>query len=144
MVKLRLRRRGRKKRPVYDIVAMDSRKRRDGEHLEVVGQYNPVIQPSGIIINIERALYWLKVGAQPTDTVRHLLSVQGIMLQLHLERKGKTQVEIDTAIAQHKTTVSQRLQRISTKKSQKASKKKVEAATKAAAETTTEPTVSAE
>lgn len=143
MVKLRLRRRGRKKRPVYDIVAMDSRKRRDGEHLEVVGQYNPVTQPSSIIINNERALYWLKTGAQPTDTVRHLLSTQGILLQLHLERKGKTPVEIETALVQHKTTVTQRLQRISTKKSQKASKKKVEAA-KASVETPTETPVAAE
>jgi small subunit ribosomal protein S16 len=137
MVKLRLRRRGRKKRPVYDIVAMDSRKRRDGEHLEVVGQYNPVATPSVIILNHARALYWVKVGAEPTGIVRHLLSTQGVFLQHYMEIKGKSAEEIEKALADHKATVAKRVQRVMDKKANKASKKKVaaaEAAKAAAAE----------
>lgn len=80
MVKLRLRRRGRKKHPIYDIAAMDSRKSRNGEFLERIGQYNPMTNPASIILDRERALYWLRTGAQPTDIVRRLMSVKGVML----------------------------------------------------------------
>ncbi len=128
MVKLRLRRRGRKKRPIYDIVAMDSRKRRDGQHLEVVGQYSPVAQPSRIILDQERAMYWLDNGAQPTDTVRHLLSSEGVLLRLHLKRKGKTAVEVETELAAHKAAVEKRVAAVIAKKGQKASKKTLAAA----------------
>lgn len=131
MVKLRLRRRGRKARPVYDIVAMDSRKRRDGEHLEVIGQYNPVTQPSTITINNERALYWLGVGAQPTSMVRSLLSIKGVLLNHYLLRKGKSSEEIATALVQHSAQVDARVKRMLDKKANKVSKK-VQAAREAA------------
>jgi small subunit ribosomal protein S16 len=143
MVKLRLRRRGRKARPIYDIVAMDSRKRRDGQHLEVVGQYNPITQPSTLTVDNSRALYWLKVGAQPTDTVRHLLSAKGVLLQLHLERKGVSAQEIQAALDKHTATVEQRVQRMLNKKTAKQSKKKVEAV-KAAAEAAAQAKAAAE
>jgi small subunit ribosomal protein S16 len=131
MVKLRLRRRGRKARPIYDIVAMDSRKRRDGEHLEVIGQYNPVTQPSTITVNNERALYWLGVGAQPTNVVRNLLSVKGVLLNHYLLRKGKSAEEISAALAQHSAQVDARVKRVLDKKANKVSKK-VQAAREAA------------
>jgi small subunit ribosomal protein S16 len=115
---------------------MDSRKRRDGEHLEVVGQYNPVATPSVITLNHARALYWVKVGAEPTGIVRHLLSTQGVLLQHYMEIKGKSADEIEKALADHKATVAKRVQRVMDKKAKKVSKKKAaaEAAKAAAAE----------
>ncbi len=77
-VKLRLTRMGAKKRPTYRIVATDSRRPRDGEYLELIGTYSPIGEAS-VKINEEVALKWLKNGAIPTDTVRNLLSKEGIM-----------------------------------------------------------------
>ncbi len=88
MVKLRLARQGRKKVPIYKIVATDSRSRRDGRYLESLGQYRPSNEPGQKVqIKEDRALYWLGVGAQPSDTVRSLLSGEGILLKWHLEKK---------------------------------------------------------
>ena len=87
-VKLRLKRMGSKKRPVYRIVAIDSHTKRDGEYIELVGTYNPLTEPKSVKINDEVALKWLKNGAIPSDTVRNLLSEAGIMKKFH-EEKGK-------------------------------------------------------
>ena len=73
MVKIRLRRMGAKKSPFYRVVVADSKSPRDGRFIEEIGTYNPVTQPSEIQIDMERAEYWIKNGAQPTDTVRALL-----------------------------------------------------------------------
>ena len=78
MVKLRLRRMGAKKRPSYRIVAADSRSPRDGDFIETVGFYDPLTEPSTIRVDLERARHWLSVGAQPTDTVRSLLTRAGV------------------------------------------------------------------
>lgn len=78
-VKLRLKRMGAKAKPFYRIVAADSRSPRDGRFLEVIGTYDPVKDASKVTVNEEKALYWLNNGAQPTDTVRSILSKQGIM-----------------------------------------------------------------
>lgn len=78
-VKLRLKRMGAKQRPFYRIVASDSRNPRDGRFIETVGTYNPIAKPAEVNINEEKTLYWLGNGAIPTDTVRNLLSQQGIM-----------------------------------------------------------------
>jgi len=86
-VKLRLTRMGAKKRPTYRIVASDSRVKRDGEYLELVGTYNPIADETKI--NEEVALKWLKTGAQPSDTVRSLLSKAGIMKKFAEEKQGK-------------------------------------------------------
>ncbi len=88
MVKLRLKRMGSKKKPYYRIVAADSRDRRDGSFLELVGTYSP-LEDSKININEEVALKWLKNGAMPTDTVKNLLSKAGIMEKFHNERNSK-------------------------------------------------------
>jgi len=82
-VKLRLKRMGAKKRPYYRIVAADSRSPRDGRFIETVGTYNPITEPAELNINEELALKWLGVGAIPTDTVRALLSKQGILKKFH-------------------------------------------------------------
>ena len=73
MVKIRLRRMGAKKNPYYRIVVADSKSPRDGRFIEEIGTYNPLVSPSEITINRERAEYWIKNGAQPTDTVRALI-----------------------------------------------------------------------
>lgn len=78
-VKLRLKRMGSKAKPFYRIVAADSRSPRDGRFLEIVGTYNPIKDATAVTVDEEKALYWLKNGAQPTETVRNILSKQGIM-----------------------------------------------------------------
>lgn len=77
-VKLRLRREGTKKKPHYRVVAADTRSPRDGRFIEIIGEYHPMEQPSTIVIDAERALHWLRHGAQPTDQVKQLLRIQGI------------------------------------------------------------------
>ncbi len=78
-VKLRLKRMGSKQKPFYRIVAADSRSPRDGKFLEVVGTYDPIKSENTVTIKEDRVLYWMHEGAIPTDTVRSLLSKQGIM-----------------------------------------------------------------
>ena len=79
MVKIRLTRMGSKKNPFYRIVAMDSRKARDGQYIEQIGYYNPKTEPADIKIDAEIAKKWLAVGAQPTDTVRDIFRKEGIV-----------------------------------------------------------------
>jgi small subunit ribosomal protein S16 len=86
-VKLRLKRMGAKKRPFYRIVAADSRSPRDGKFIELVGTYNPIMEPAEIKVNEEVALKWLSNGAITTDTVRDLLSKQGVMKKFHESKK---------------------------------------------------------
>lgn len=120
MVKLRLRRKGRKKAPTYDIVAVDSRARRDGDFLERVGYYDPMKQPSTVSFHHDRAIYWLNSGAQATDIVRSLLSADGVLLRRQMEFKGKTAEEIETAIAKHKEQSTARyLKKQATRKARK-------------------------
>ncbi len=98
-VKLRLRRMGKKKQPIYKVVAADARSPRDGRFLETVGLYNPLTQPHTIDLKEERVMYWLSAGAQPTTTVKNLLSQKGLLLKRHLAKKGlpeeKIQAEMD-------------------------------------------------
>lgn len=82
MVRLRLTRGGRHKRPFYRIVAADSRKPRDGRYIEVLGTYDPLKTPAVVEIKQERVLEWLKQGAQPSVTVHHLLKKAGVLKQL--------------------------------------------------------------
>ena len=86
-VKLRLLRMGAKRKPFYRIVAADSRTKRDGKYIELIGTYNPVVNPAEIKINEEVALTWLKDGAIPTDTVKSLFKTQGINEKFHLSKK---------------------------------------------------------
>ncbi len=91
MVKLRLRRMGAINQPFYRIVAVDSRKKRDGKYIESIGWYDPKPDPSKIKIDTERALYWLGVGAQPSDTVRSLLRKAGVLQIWHNSKQNKNQ-----------------------------------------------------
>jgi small subunit ribosomal protein S16 len=85
-VKLRLRRVGRKKNPVYRIIAADSRSPRDGRFLEILGQYAPRQGEGALNLDTERVNHWLDVGAQPTDTVRSLLRRAGVLKARHESR----------------------------------------------------------
>ena len=78
MVKLRLARVGSKKNPIYRIVAADSRSPRDGKFIEIVGRYNPQLEPSLIEVDEEKVRGWLQKGAQPTESVGRLLKIKGI------------------------------------------------------------------
>jgi small subunit ribosomal protein S16 len=85
-VKLRLTRVGKKKQPQYRIVAADSRSPRDGRFIEILGQYNPRMEPSVITVNNEKAVKWLMSGAQPTDRVRKLLEISGALSEFDAAR----------------------------------------------------------
>jgi small subunit ribosomal protein S16 len=79
MVKIRLRRMGAKKQPTYRFVVADARSPRDGRFIEILGHYNPRVEPREIVVNEEKAKSWLAKGAQPSDTVRRLFAEKGIM-----------------------------------------------------------------
>lgn len=134
MVKLRLRRMGRKKAPIYKIVAADSRSRRDGKFIEAVGQYDPNVHPAKLEVSEERALYWLKAGALPTVTVRNLLSNKGLMLKLHLSKKGADETKIAAEFSKWESMQESKLQRINDKKLRR--KEKLKKAAEKPAETT--------
>ncbi|MPM17348.1 30S ribosomal protein S16 [bioreactor metagenome] len=97
--KLRLQRRGRKNYAFYQIIVADSRAPRDGKYIERIGSYNPNTNPATITLDFDRALYWLQVGAQPTDTVRNILSDEGVLMKKHL-LGGVTKGAFDEAEAE--------------------------------------------
>lgn len=85
-VKIRLARRGRRKKPYYHIVVADSRSPRDGKFIESIGSYNPMTSPATIELDQDRALDWMLQGAQPTDTARAILRFKGVLYKKHLKR----------------------------------------------------------
>ncbi len=99
--KIRLQRGGRKGYAFYRIVIADVRAPRDGKFTEKIGTYNPNTNPATVDLNFERALYWLECGAQPTDTVRNILSREGVLLMKHL-KGGVKKGAFDEAAAQAK------------------------------------------
>lgn len=101
--KIRLQRHGRKGYAFYQIVVADSRAPRDGKFIERVGSYNPNTNPATIDLKFERALYWLQTGAQPTDTVRNILSTEGVLMKKHL-LDGVKKGAFDSAKAEEKFT----------------------------------------
>ena len=99
--KIRLQRGGRKGYAFYSIVIADARAPRDGKFTEKIGTYNPNTNPATVDLNFDRALYWVEVGAQPTDTVRNILSREGVYLMKHL-KGGVKKGAFDDAAAQKK------------------------------------------
>lgn len=125
MVKLKLRRAGKKKQPIYKIVAADSRASRTGKFIEAVGQYNPLVHPMVVTVNEPRLFSWLKRGAQPTDTVRSLLQRKGLWLRWGMMKKGADEATIVAALEKWQGLQPERLQRMVEKKARrKAAKKK--------------------
>jgi small subunit ribosomal protein S16 len=112
---------GKKKQPIYHIVAADSRSPRDGKFLESIGLYNPLTKPHTVDVKEQRVMYWLNTGAQPTDTVKSLLRQKGIILKRELIRKGLSE---DTIQAEIEKWVKLREASAGKKLSKKKSKKK--------------------
>jgi len=106
-VKLRLRRIGRKKIPVFSIVAADQRKARDGRYIEDIGRYFPLREPAEVRLDEDRALYWLENGAQPSDTVRSILHRRGIMLHHHMKKKGESPSDIEEAVEEFRERMAE-------------------------------------
>ncbi|MEK7199215.1 MAG: 30S ribosomal protein S16 [Bacteroidota bacterium] len=115
-VKIRLQRHGSKKRPFYFIVVADARAPRDGKFIQKVGTYNPLTVPATIQLDRQRALEWLNKGAQPTDTVRRILSFKGVLYLKHLLRGVKlglfdeaaAMAKFQTWHSEHETNITRR------------------------------------
>jgi small subunit ribosomal protein S16 len=107
-VRLRLRRMGRKKRPFYRIIAADQRAPRDGRFIETIGYYNPLTNPHTIEVKKDRALYWLKNGAQPSDTVASLFRQTGVMIEFSLHKQGKDDAYVNAELEKWATTKAQK------------------------------------
>ena len=123
-VKLRLRRMGKKRQPIYKVVAADVRSPRDGKYIEAIGTYSPKSEPAAIEINEDRALYWLGCGAQPTETVKNLLSKEGILFKRELQKEGLSEEAIAEKLREWGTQRDSALEN----KREKAEKKKKEKA----------------
>lgn len=102
MIKIRLQRKGRIRRPIYHIVVADSRSPRDGRIIEQVGRYDGVTEKKETVLNEDRILYWLDTGAQPTDSVRKILRQEGLLYKRHLLMWGKSEAEIESVLAEWK------------------------------------------
>ena len=89
-VRIRLQRHGKKRRPFYRLVAADSRSQRDGRFIERIGHYDPMTDPANIVIDAEKALKWLRTGAQPSDTAKDLMSKAGVWEQFINEKQGQS------------------------------------------------------
>jgi len=126
-VKLRLRRMGKKKQPIYKIVAADVRSPRDGRFLEMVGLYNPLTKPHTVELKEDRVQYWLNNGAQPTQTVKSLLRQKGIILKNELVKRGVSEDKIEQELDEWKKLKEA---------SSKTQKKKISRKAKAKVETT--------
>ena len=132
--KLRLQRHGKKGKPFYYIVAADSRAKRDGKNIEKFGTYNPNTNPATIDMDFDRALHWVRVGAQPTDTVRAILSYKGVLHMAHLLRgvdKGalteeQAKAKFDAWVAGKEQAIQNKKDSLS-KAAQEAAAKKAEA-----------------
>lgn len=124
MVKLRLRRAGKKKQPIYRIVAADSRASRTGRFIESIGQYNPLVNPIVLDVNETKLFGWLKRGAQPTDTLRSLLQRKGLWLKWGLVKKGSDDATIAMEMEKWQVLQAEKLQREAERKSRRKAKKK--------------------
>lgn len=128
MVKIRLRREGKKKHPIYKFVATDIRKPRNGGYLEALGQYDPNTDPAVITVREARVEYWLRNGAQPTDTVRSLFRRTGFWLKWTLTRQGKDESVIKTVVERWQLQQVDKSKRDADRKVRRAAKKKKAAA----------------
>jgi small subunit ribosomal protein S16 len=119
---------GRKKNPLYRIVAVDSRRKRDGAYLELIGSYQPRLRPAKIQIDEEKVLRWLQTGAIPSDTVRNLLSQQGIMLKFDLLKRNTPADQIAEVTSRWQTEAAQRAAEKAARPKRKGKKQEVETA----------------
>ena len=141
MVKLRLRRVGKKKQPIYKVVVADSRASRNGKIIEDIGQYNPLVHPAVFDVNETRLFSWLKHGAQPTDTLRSLLQRKGLWLKWSLVKQGADETKIAQELEKWNMLQVEKLRREAEKKARrKEARKKKAAATATEAPKSAPPT----
>lgn len=134
-VKIRLFRRGRKKLALYDVVIADARSPRDGKFIEKIGVYNPNTNPATIELNETKAFDWLMKGAQPTDTVKAMLSYKGLLFQKHLQiGVNKGAIKQEDADAKLNTWKELKINKIDAKKSKLSTEKQTVAKVKLEAE----------
>lgn len=130
MVKLRLKRMGKKKAPLYKIVAADSRSPRDGRFIESVGNYNPHAEPAQVVLKEERVIHWLTKGAKPTETVRNLLRREGLIMKMRLLKSKASEEKVSEKMQQFIDDKANKLEREKARKlrqkENKALKKKSE------------------
>ncbi|MBI5464220.1 MAG: 30S ribosomal protein S16 [Ignavibacteriales bacterium] len=124
MVKIRLRREGKKGHPIYKLVAADMRSPRNGRFIEALGQYNPHTNPITLTFKEQRVEYWLKKGAQPSDTVRSLLRRNGFWLRWTLVRQGKDESVIAKVLERWQMQTAERGKRETDRKARRSTKKK--------------------
>ena len=123
--------------PVYQIVAADARSPRDGKFLEVIGHYQPTAKPHAITIDKERTAYWLGVGAQPTTTVRSLIRATGLLHELNMKRRGRSDEEIAAEMEQWEAREGERREkRLAVKRRRHQAKKAAETQEETAAPAT--------
>jgi small subunit ribosomal protein S16 len=118
-VRIRLRRVGKKKMPVYHIVTADSRAARNGKFLEIVGRYDPLQHPPRITTEDQRVFLWLKRGALPTDTVRSLFQRTGLWLQWGMRKKGADEATIAAALEKWQMAQPEKRQREEARKTRR-------------------------
>jgi small subunit ribosomal protein S16 len=124
LVKIRMRREGKKKHPIYKLVAADSRSPRNGGYLEALGQYDPHTNPVTLKLKEQRIEYWLRKGAQPTDTVRSLLRRNGFWLQWTLTRQGKDEATVKSVMERWQMLQADKPKREADRKVRRAERKK--------------------
>jgi len=131
VVKIRLRRAGKKKQPIYKIVVADSRAWRNGKFIESIGQYNPLLHPMVIDLKEDRLFAWLKRGAQPTDTMRSLLQRKGLWLKWGLMKKGADEAAITAGLEKWQMLQEEKLWREGERKTRRKAARKKKAAAEA-------------
>ncbi|OLD65825.1 MAG: 30S ribosomal protein S16 [Ignavibacteria bacterium 13_1_40CM_2_61_4] len=127
MVKLRLRRIGKKKQPFYKIVVVDSRASRTGKYIEAIGHYNPRANPMVVDVSEPRLFLWLKRGAQPTDTLRSLLQRKGLWLKWGLMKRGADEMRITADLEKWQMLQAEKLQREGERKARRKLARKAKA-----------------
>jgi small subunit ribosomal protein S16 len=137
LVKIRLRREGKKGYPIYRLVATDIRKPRNGGYLEALGQYNPNLNPVIVALKEERIEYWLKQGAKPTETVRSILKRNGFWLRWTLTRQGKDEATVKSVMERWQMQQAEKPRREADRRARRADRKRKAAAEKAPAPTAT-------
>ncbi len=116
-VKIRLQRHGKKGKPFFHIVSADARAKRDGKFIEKLGTYNPNTNPATILLDVDRALYWLQTGAEPTDTARAILSYKGVLYRNHLAKGvAKGAFTQETADARFEQWLADKASQVQSKK----------------------------
>jgi small subunit ribosomal protein S16 len=135
LVKIRLRREGKKGYPIYRLVATDIRAPRNGGYIEALGQYNPNLNPIRLALKEERIEHWLKKGAKPTDTVRTILQRSGFWLRWTLTRQGKDEATVKSVMERWQMQQAEKPKREADRRARRADrKKKAAAASKPATE----------